>query len=48
MQDVPIAEHLAQTGFLIGTDNGGGLEINIKVGIDGIVAKVVFLEHWIL
>jgi hypothetical protein len=45
---VPIAKHLAETSFLIRPDNGSGLEINIEVGIDGIVAKIVFLEHRIL
>jgi hypothetical protein len=45
---VPIAKHFAETGFLIRPDNGSGFEINIEIGIDGIVAKIVFLEHRIL
>jgi hypothetical protein len=40
---VPIAKHLAETSFLMRLDNGGGLEIDIEVGIDGIVAKIIFL-----
>jgi hypothetical protein len=43
--DAPIPKHLAEASLLIRTYDGGRLEIDIKICVDSIVAKVVFLEH---
>lgn len=45
---VPIPEHLAQARFLVRPDNCGGLEINLEVRVDGIVAEIILLQHRIL
>ena len=41
----PISKHFAQTRLLIWADDGGWLEIYIEIGVDGIVPKIIFLQH---
>ena len=44
---LPVSEHLAQAGLLVRPNDRCGLEIDIKIGIYGIIPEVIFLEHWI-
>src|ERR1700691_2379124 len=44
----PISKHFAQTRLLIWADDGGWLEIYVKIGIHSIVTKIIFFQHWAL
>ena len=44
----PISKHFAQTRLLIWADDSGRLEIYIKIGIHGIITKIIFFQHWAL
>lgn len=44
---VPISKHLTETRLLIRTNDSSRFEVDIKIGINRIISKVVFLEHGI-
>lgn len=43
-----IPEHLAQTLFLVGPQHSGGLQVDVDVGVDRVVAKVVLGQEGVL
>lgn len=43
--DVPVTKHLTQRRLLIRPNDGHRFQIDFQVGIDGIRAEIVFLEH---
>lgn len=44
----PISKHFTQARLLIWADDRGRLEIYVKIGIHGIVTKIIFFQHGIL
>jgi hypothetical protein len=40
---VPITKHFAETGFLIWTNDSRWFEVDVKIGIDGVVSEIIFL-----
>jgi hypothetical protein len=44
----PVPKHFAQARLLIRTNDSSRLEVDIKVGVHRIVAKIIFLQHGIL
>jgi hypothetical protein len=44
----PIPKHLAKARLLIRTNDSSRLEVDIKIGVHSIVAKIIFFQHGIL
>lgn len=44
----PVAEHLAQALLLVGAQHGGGLQVDVDVGVDAVVAEVVLRQQRVL
>lgn len=43
-----VAEHLAQTLLLVGTQHCGRLQVDVDVGVHRVVAEVVLGQQWML
>ena len=43
----PIPEHLTKAGLLVRPNDCGGLKVNVEIGVDRVVSKIIFFQHGI-